>query len=247
MMGLAGTPHCVLMCGSACGALTRPGTPGPPRARSAWHPTLALHLGRVVSYTVAGFLAAGSVGSLASLGAAHPVLRTLWTLVHAAALSLGLWLLATGQQPDWAFWRWRPVAASAPAHRGQMASPARVTWVPRGARPFVIGSAWAAWPCGLLHGALIVAALGRTPLSGGLIMATFALASCAGLVLGPMLWRRLLAARASGSSAPSMRALGGLQAPIRLAGGLLVASAVWALGHGVWDEALAWCLSRSPW
>ena len=52
------------------------------------------------------------------------------------------------------------------------------------ARSAGLGLAWVAWPCGLLQSALRVAALANTPASGALVMAGFAGASAAGLLLG---------------------------------------------------------------
>ena len=59
------------------------------------------------------------------------------------------------------------------------------------ARSAGLGLAWVAWPCGLLQSALLVAALANMPASGALVMAGFAGASAAGLLLGPALWWRL--------------------------------------------------------
>ncbi|MDP3084302.1 MAG: sulfite exporter TauE/SafE family protein, partial [Rubrivivax sp.] len=92
MLGLAGMPHCAAMCGPACTALTGGGK----TASSA-----AFQLTRVASYALAGAAVAASVGALAWLGQISPALRPLWTLAHAAALVLGLWLLWRGRQPAW--------------------------------------------------------------------------------------------------------------------------------------------------
>ena len=96
MMGLAGGPHCVAMCGAAYGGIARQGGSTRP-GRVLW----ALHAGRLASYAVAGALVAASVSALAGLGAAAPVLRPLWTLVHVGGLALGLWLLWAGRSPAW--------------------------------------------------------------------------------------------------------------------------------------------------
>ena len=88
MLGLAGAPHCAAMCGAACAAATRGGGTSVP---------VAFHLSRVAGYTLAGAVAASSVGLLSALGQASPALRPLWTLAHAAALALGLWLMWNGR------------------------------------------------------------------------------------------------------------------------------------------------------
>jgi hypothetical protein len=65
-------------------------------------------------------------------------------------------------------------------------------------------------------------------------MAAFAAASAPGLVAGPMLMR-LAAARGPAWASGTW--------PLRLAGAALVAGSAWALGHGLWLRALAWCVS----
>jgi hypothetical protein len=91
-MGLAGTPHCAAMCGAPCAALTGGRSPGT---------VLAFHLARVASYAIGGAVAAASMGALASLSQFSPAVRPLWTLLHALALALGMWLLWHGRQPAW--------------------------------------------------------------------------------------------------------------------------------------------------
>jgi len=234
LMGLAGTPHCLAMCGAACTAASGGGRP---------RGLLAFHLGRGLAYSAAGAVAAASVGSLAALGQAVAALRPLWTLVHIAALALGLFLVWQGRQPGWMerLGRVRAKAADAsvehrPGERWQViAGPARSAG---------IGLAWVAWPCGLLQSALLVAALANTATAGALVMAGFAAASAAGLVLGPALWWRLSGAR---PGAPAGSAAGSpvfsATAAVRWAGGALALASAWALGHGLWLRFAAWCLT----
>ena len=68
LMGLAGTPHCLAMCGAACTAATGGGT---------LRRLLPFHLGPLLAYAAASAVAAGSVGSLAVLGQAVVALRPL--------------------------------------------------------------------------------------------------------------------------------------------------------------------------
>ncbi|OGB04189.1 MAG: hypothetical protein A3E25_15600 [Burkholderiales bacterium RIFCSPHIGHO2_12_FULL_69_20] len=222
LMGLAGTPHCLAMCGAACTAAAGGGR---------WGQLLPLHLGRLVAYSVAGAVAAASVGSLAALGQAVAALRPLWTLVHMAALALGLYLLWQGRQPGW-MERLGRSRDSVLLHRdGQRWQSIRAP-----ARRFGLGLAWVAWPCGLLQSALLVAALANTPTAGALVMAGFAAASAAGLMLGPALWWRLSGGR------PGV-VLISPAAAVRLAGAALALASAWALGHGLWMRVAAWCFS----
>ena len=62
LMGLAGGPHCIAMCGAACAGI---GQAGAPRG------TLAIgwfQVGRLTGYTLLGALAAASMQGLVTLG-----------------------------------------------------------------------------------------------------------------------------------------------------------------------------------
>jgi hypothetical protein len=83
---------------------------------------------------------------------------------------------------------------------------------------------------------LLVAALANTPTAGAMVMAGFAAASAAGLVLGPALWWRLSGGR------PGLVAISPAAA-VRLAGAALALASAWALGHGLWMRVAAWCFT----
>ena len=148
--------------------------------------------------------------------------------MHIAALALGLFLLWQGRQPAWMV-RLGRTRTQVPSRSG----PWQVIQGP--ARSAGIGLAWVAWPCGLLQSALLVAALANTPWRGALVMAGFACASAAGLLLGPALWWRLSGGRASAAAWSTRTA-------VRWAGAALMLASAWALGHGLWTRAVAWCL-----
>jgi uncharacterized protein len=224
LMGAAGSLHCAAMCGAACTAIARRGS------GDALTPSLlGFHLGRLASYAAGGAIAAASVNALAAWGQASPAVRPLWSVLHAAALMLGLWLAASGRQPAWmSAWNRSPQAATAAGAWQPVGGPALSRLrAPLGAA--AIGSAWVALPCGLLQSALLVSALASTPASGAAVMASFALASSLGLVLVAAAWRQSLATP------------GALRWAVRLAGAMLVGSSAWALGHGLWDQVAAYC------
>lgn len=214
LLGLAGAPHCVAMCSAPCALASGGGR------SSSW----AFHGARIASYSLAGAVVASSIGALASLSTLSPALRPLWTLVHAAALALGLWLAWQGRQPQWLEVLGRGARRQIDGQDG---------WLPiKGpARSSVIGAAWVAWPCGLLQSALVVAALANSAAGGAMVMAAFGSATAGGLLLGPWAWRRL-----SGGSAVLSPTLG-----IRLAGGMLALASSWSLGAGIWHQAMAYC------
>ena len=208
LLGFGGSPHCAAMCGAPCAALTRGG------GRCA----AGFHGGRMLGYMSAGALAAVSVSTLGATRDAWPVTRPVWALLHVAVLALGLLLLASGRQPDWRFGRPPAVLATAGG------------WAPMSgpARAGAAGLAWVAWPCGLLYGALTMAALANGPLGGAAVMAAFSLGSMPALLAAPLVLNRLTDTRAKAFA-------------VRVAGALLAGSSAWALGHGVWERVLAWC------
>lgn len=217
MLGLAGAPHCTLMCSAACTAAV---------GRGGAASQTAFQLARLAGYAAAGALAASSVGLLAALGQWSPALRPLWTLLHAAAFGLGIFLLWRGRQPAWLERLGRPGQRSQPALAGgwqRMQGPVRAA---------AAGSLWVAWPCGLLQSALVVAALANTAAGGAAAMAGFAATSGLGLVAAPWLWQRL-----GGGTLGAGAAVWAT----RVAGAMLAAASGWALAHGLWQQWLAYC------
>jgi sulfite exporter TauE/SafE len=222
LMGLAGTPHCLAMCGAASTAVAGPSRGG----------LLGFQLGRLFSYALAGALVAASVGLLAQWGQASALLRPLWVLLHVAAFLLGCALLWRGRQPAWLEGMGQRLSNGlrptlTVSVDGLKAGGISIA---RPARAGLIGLAWAAWPCGLLQSALLVAALASGPAQGAAVMAVFAIASGLGLALGPLLWVKLQ----GGGEA-------GMRWSVRLSGLGLAGASAWALGHGVWSQVLEFC------
>lgn len=219
LLGLAGVPHCTAMCAAPCAAATA----GPRQGqRLRW---AAFHGMRVLAYAAAGGVVASSVGVLGTLADWTPLLQPLWTLVHAAAFALGLWLLIRGRQPAWLENLGRGSARAAePAARWQR--------VHGPVRAGAAGGLWVAWPCGLLHSALLVAAMASSAIAGALVMGGFAAVTAAGLALGPALWAWI----GGGAGAVQAATWG-----VRLAGLALAGASGFALGHGLWMRIAPYC------
>lgn len=226
LLGLAGTPHCAAMCGAPCAAVIGQ---GPQRDRQAR--AIGFHAARAAGYALAGALVAAGVSLLGLAGSAAPIVRPVWTMLHMAALALGLWLLITGRQPAFMTRVGRTRQASNGGATVTAAGAAggwqlmQTPWTAAAA-----GSAWVAWPCGLLQSALVVAALANTPAAGAAAMAGFALASAAGLQAAP--WLAGWMSRWGGASAGWA---------IRLAGLALAAGSAWALSHDLIYRVAAYC------
>ena len=164
------------------------------------------------------------------------MLRPLWSLLHVAALGLGLWLLVTARQPAWVERLGRRRGAATAAAQGGTSV---IAWRPA-MGSFGTGSLWFAWPCGLLQSAIVVAALANGPAAGAAVMGAFAIASGLGLAGGAALWLGAWnRGRDASSSSPSANA--GAAWAVRAAGLMLALASAWALGHGLWMRVIDWC------
>lgn len=216
LMGLVGGPHCVAMCGAACGGIGQ--AAGANRNSAMW----SFQAGRVVGYAALGALAAASMQGLGWLTVQSAALRPVWTLFHVATFVLGMLLLWKAEQPVWLEQAGKKIwvgARKLATGRG------------RGA-PFVIGALWTFLPCGLLYSALLVAALSGSPLDGAGVMALFAMGTSVSMMAGPWLWLRL---RGNGIGAGAWG--------VRLAGLALAAVSAWALWMGLAHNAAPWCIT----
>lgn len=212
MMGLAGGPHCVAMCGSACGAISR--HQGGIDAKAMW----AFQIGRLLGYSVLGGFAAMSMQGLGWLSSQSSVLRPIWTMFHIAIVLLGLVLIWQARQPVWF-----EVAARTVWTKVRLAT-GRRQWN----APLVIGALWSLMPCGLLYSALLVAALSHSAAEGAGAMALFAVGSSVSLIAGPWLW--------SSFHRPSTG-----NWAIRIAGLALVMTSGWSLWMGLVHNIAPWC------
>lgn len=216
LMGLVGGPHCVAMCGAACAGI---GQAAGPRKNTA---LLTFQLGRILGYSLLGGLAAASMQGLGWLTVQSAALRPLWSLLHIAALVLGLVLLVQARQPQWLDVAGKRIWHAA---RGWASG-----W--GGGAPLVLGTMWALLPCGLLYSALLVAALAGGPVAGAMVMALFALGTSVTMLAGPWLWLRLRGASPDDG-----------QWGVRLAGAALAASSGWALWMALAHNQAPWCIT----
>ena len=213
LMGLVGGPHCIAMCGAACGGVIR-GVGAKP-ARGMW----SFQAGRLIGYSLAGGAAGLAVQSFAWLSSNTKALQPVWTLFHVAVLLWGLVLLAQARQPAWVESAgrnvWARVRPMAQRRGGLVAS----------------GALWVFMPCGLLYSALLVASLSGGFVEGMASMALFAVGSGVSLGLAPSALRRLQ------ELGNRLRKDWGT----RIAGGLLAATAAWALWMDLAHRIAEWC------
>ena len=213
VMGLLGGPHCIAMCGAACAGI---GQAAAPRV----HQAIGLfQAGRLAGYTALGAVAAASMQGLGWLTVRSAALRPVWTMVHIAAVLLGLVLLVRARQPMW-------LETGARRVWGRV----RVATKSLGlAAPLGLGVTWALLPCGLLYSALMVAALAGSVAGGAGVMALFALGSGVSLSAGPWLLLRLGRDGRGGWS-------------MRVAGLALALTSAWGLWMGLMYDQAPWCV-----
>lgn len=212
LMGVAGGPHCIAMCGAACAGIGQVAAPRGTQAISMFQ------VGRIVGYSALGALAAATMQGLGWLTIQSAALRPAWTMVHIAAVLMGLMLLIYARQPVWLETGARRVWGRVRAATQSMGLVA----------PLGLGVAWALLPCGLLYSALLVASLAGSVAGGAMVMALFALGSGISLWAGPWLLLRF-----GGRGAWSMR----------IAGLALLLTAGWGLWMGLAHDQAPWCVT----
>ena len=170
LTGLAGSAHCLGMCGGILGALGV----GQGAGVAGFARLVTMNLGRALSYALAGALVGflgGAVSGLFPQGG--PVaLRALGGLLVCAIgvqLLLGWRLLVPLERGGARLWRYMT-----PWLRGLL--PVR-----NAKRALAVGMLWGWIPCGLVYAELAVAATGGGAITGALIMLCFGLGTTVGL------------------------------------------------------------------
>ena len=165
LLGLAGSTHCIAMCGGISAALAFGMPSGMSTSRRA-SMLLLMSLGRVSSYALAGALAAASLAQLPAPLSTVPLLRVVaGLLLVLLGLRLGGWLdllagLEARGQMLWA--RLQPPTA-------------RLLPVDHAIKALLLGALWGWLPCGLVYSTLAWSATSTDAPRAALLMATFGL------------------------------------------------------------------------
>lgn len=174
IMGLAGSGHCLAMCGGLAGAMGLNQSPGR---------LLIYNLGRVSSYAIAGAIAGSAIFAISQL---HPdafiivrfaagVMMILMAL-YLTRIWLGLTFLERGGAVLWR--KLQPLTRHFP---------------PNAATPklYIAGMIWGWLPCGLVYSALSWAALSGTAVNGALTMLAFGLGTLPSMLIFGLFSRTL--------------------------------------------------------
>lgn len=157
LLGLVSGVHCVAMCGGFVAAFN--GIPIRIQRNERWRRTLLFNAGRITSYAIAGAIA-GAIGHAAN--AAFGAQTVLYVIANVLLIFIGLHLagwfggIEKIGLPLWR--RLQPFAARA-----------------MGGNAYVAGLFWGWMPCGLVYGALAVAAFAGTVAGGAAAMAAYGL------------------------------------------------------------------------
>jgi sulfite exporter TauE/SafE len=244
VLGLTGGVHCLAMCAglqqSALQVAPRRKIPLIPQAAdrlgsSLDHETctarhcqtvhgatlwrlIGFHAARVGGYALLGAAVAGASGALRWAAQWEGPLNTLWILLNAAVLSLGLILAIRGAMPIWID-RWNHHAwARIQAWTGRRTRAGAGWW----------GLLWVFLPCGLLASAAALAVLASDAARGAAVMASFGLGTAIDLILVQGLWLGLR--HQTHRASPSWQTLG-----VRISGLMLsafAALALWSIARG---------------
>jgi len=173
-MGLLGAGHCLGMCGSICAMLALGVKAQNPVKRTAI--LLAYNLGRIGSYTLAGALVA-ALGAVLQMHSSFPFLRL---LASALLIATGLYLA------NW--WRGLTVLERAGQVVWRRIQPLgnRLLPVQHLHQALLLGMLWGWLPCGLVYGALTLAASAGSVAVGAGTMLAFGLGTLPALLAGAM-------------------------------------------------------------
>jgi uncharacterized protein len=218
LLGLLASGHCMLMCGgisAALGVATGKDSQGRPR-RSL---LLAYQLGRISSYTLAGFLIGTLGGALIALLDIDYVRLGLRIASAAALLLAALVMFGIFRDPGSAIGK-RLWPRLAPLGR-------RLLPVTNLSRAYTFGAIWGWMPCGFVYTVLLVAALSAQPLQSAAVMAAFGLGTLPALLVASWGAPRWLAL----SSKANLRRSAGF---FLLACSVLTLAAPTLIGHAPW-------------
>ncbi|MBJ7309605.1 sulfite exporter TauE/SafE family protein [Rugamonas sp. CCM 8940] len=260
LVGLAGSVHCVGMCGGIVGALSAASRPRPrPQSRPGPQPVIAIALaapspaspagapavapadrlarvlayngGRIGSYMLSGALAGGLAGGAQSLARLAGLQIGFYWLANLMLVALGLYLMDA--------WRGlaRLEAAGQPVWRRVQPLLAPLLPMDSAAKALALGGLWGWLPCGMVYSVLLTAMLSGSAAAGAAVMLAFGLGT-----LPMLLGLGLLGARLR----ETLR-----RRAVRIAGGLLVLSfGLLGLARAANGLSLGWidalCLTGHP-
>jgi sulfite exporter TauE/SafE len=190
--GIAGSAHCVAMCGGLAGALGMRARVVQSTAAQTFVRALLMQLGRIGSYSVAGAL----VGALAGAGSMFATEINFLYVAQALRLFAGLVLLAIAVRIAfaWNAFAWiERAGARFWSHLAPMTK--RLGTDSRNRLRIVdsllLGAIWGWLPCGLVYSMLLFAAANGDAARGAAIMIAFGFGTLPAMLVGTLLAAQL--------------------------------------------------------
>ena len=173
LFGLAGSLHCIAMCGGVAGMSILIA----PERRAQWQWLAAWQSGRLCSYALVG-ATAGWVGLSLATWPALSVMQSLF------AVMASITLLMTGAQLM-GFRSPLQVIERGGAMAFIRFVPLLRPWMPprNPARAFLMGSLWGLVPCGFLYTMILAAAAFHSPLRGAAVLMAFGIGTLPSLFI----------------------------------------------------------------
>ncbi len=173
LAGLLGSAHCLGMCGGISGMIAV--NAGVSALSTQLPLAIAYNLGRITSYAVLGAII-GGLGQAAVL--------TVPAIAGPVRLASGIIIILIGLQLVFDWRLLAPLERSGAALWQRIAPLAqRLLPVSTLPRAFGLGLLWGWLPCGLVYGALLVAATTASSAGGALTMAAFGLGTMPAMVM----------------------------------------------------------------
>lgn len=170
LIGIAGSVHCIGMCGSIVGAFTF----AIPKSKSPTPFLFAYNTGRIISYTIAGAIT-GLLGQLFSLKVAGGI-QFLTLIGGIFLLLLGLYI------GEW--WRILTRLESAGAVLWKYIRPISKRFIPFPSPIYAVGYGliWGWLPCGLVYSTLTWSVASGSMINGALLMLSFGLGTLPAMI-----------------------------------------------------------------
>jgi uncharacterized protein len=230
--GLAGSLHCVAMCGGISGALgMRARSLGAAPGRVFAH-AAGYQAGRIASYTAAGALCGASGGALTALFDLDRIAFALRVFAGLLMIALSLrvlfgWRLLDGLERMGARF-WAQLAPLAQRTRGGGLGAS-----------LLLGAIWGWLPCGLIYSMLIFAALSGSAVRGAATMLLFGAGTLPAMLSGSLISARAWALKGT----RGLRAAAGV---LLFGFGLVTAlGPLWhALGLPMDGRFAVWCMAH---
>ncbi|RUO25684.1 sulfite exporter TauE/SafE family protein [Aliidiomarina minuta] len=174
LMGLAGSGHCIAMCGGLAGAMGL--------NQSPWR-LLIYNLGRISSYMLAGAILGSAIFAITQVSNQSLIIVRFAAGLMMILLALYItrvWMaLAFLERVGAYLWRLiKPLLRYFPANAGA-------------GRLYIAGMLWGWLPCGLVYSALTWAALSGSPQGGALTMLAFGLGTLPSMLIFGVFSRKL--------------------------------------------------------